>query len=291
MRYVLLCLLVMLLPGVTSADATTARRSMLVESSQLIHPETSKERFTDSITYIDVRSRDAYAAGHLPGARHLDAGEWKAAFGDGAEAAEWTTRIAKVLVDPDQTVIVYDATTTPSAARIWWILKYWGVDDVRLLDGGYRAWHAAGGEPSTRVPTVTQPADFTAAASAERLATFAQVQEAARQSDRGVCLVDVRTTQEHKAGKIPTARHLNWEELVDSDTGKLRPFGDIKTLLDRVGFDPRQPAFTYCGSGGRAAVMAFAMEYVGGKPAANYYGSYRDWNTKQPAGGGQPAAR
>jgi thiosulfate/3-mercaptopyruvate sulfurtransferase len=278
------CLLLLIAPAFTHADDTMAKRNMLVQAVNLLNPKESKEALED-VTFIDVRSRDAYDQGHLPGARHVDAAEWKAAFGDGTDTLEWSQRISSVLPNEHGTVVVYDEATTPTAARIWWILKYWGADDVRLLDGGYRAWQAAGGTPSTTTPKSGEPIDFTAQPQPERLATYQQVLDVANSGAGRACLVDARTAQENTAGKIPTANHLNWEALVDAETGTLRPPAELEQLLEPTGFDASEPspAITYCQSGGRASLMAFAMELVSGEPVANYYGSWGEWSKKEGA--------
>jgi len=259
------------------------------ESPLLIEPATlaahldGEPQFGDrQVTLIDVRPAEAYRQGAIGNARHVNPGQWKAAFGDGTDAAAWSERIGTVLAGPRSTVVVYNGQFSPSAARVWWILKYWGVEDVRILNGGMTAWRAEVGRttPPAEADNQQPPVDFQATPHPERLARFGDVQQIASDPDRAVCLVDVRTDQENAAGAIPTARHLNWEELVDPQSGKLRDPDELQSLLARIGFDPENPAVTYCQSGGRASVMAFAIELVGGKPAANYYGSWGDWSER-----------
>ena len=95
------------------------------------------------VTVLDVRYRmggppgpDEYAAGHVPGARWVDHAEWAKEFGDGRDAEGWGKRIGRLGIGSDSTVVVYDDSRSKDAARIWWVLRYWGVEDVRLLNGG-----------------------------------------------------------------------------------------------------------------------------------------------------------
>ena len=250
---------------------------LLIEPATLANLVSDSPQPTETLVVLDVRSAEAYAEGHIAGAVHVDGKQWKSTFGDGDNAEAWTELIGKLLPSSRATVVVVDSKVSPSAARTWWILKYWGVDDVRILDGGMQAWLAEGGTLSTDTPAAVEASTFKAVAQPERYANFQQVQAIALGKGSPVCLIDTRTDKENSDGFIPTARHLNWEELVDADTGKLLPVDQLRQLLAGVEFDPAKPAVTYCGGGGRAAVMAFAIELATGKPAANYHGSWGDW--------------
>jgi len=272
---VLLCCLTAL------AHAEDEAPELLVEAQTLISNRAGGGQFNDRpVQLIDVRSLEDYQAGNIRGSRHIDVADWKAAFGDGTDAKAWSERLSQnglIARENDQTVIVYDSTLSPNATRIWWILKYWGVNDVRVLDGGYESWKAAGGDVFPHAVNVSSPpSGFEAKPHPTRLATIEQVREAT--GDNATCLVDTRTDRENNAGKIPTARHLDWQELVVADTGKLRAIGELQQLFAHVNYDPEQPTITYCQSGGRASMMAFAMEHVTGKPVANYYGSWGEWS-------------
>lgn len=260
--------------------ATESQPEMLLEPATLVeHFAGRKAIGEENVILLDVRSEEGFEKEHLPGARHIDAGKWKAAFGDGTDGQAWSERIAKALVtlEDGSTVVVYDEAFSPSAARIWWILKYWGVEDVRVLNGGLAAWKSAGGETvSSPTAVPDSPTEFTARPNPDRLATYQDMQQILGAGGE-TCVVDTRSDEENTAGYIPSATHLNWQELIVAETGKLRPKKQLQTLLDRVEFDPATRTVTYCHSGGRAAVMAFAMELASGKPVANYHGSWSDW--------------
>lgn len=285
MRLFVLLMLLCLSAGFAQAEDTTT--GLLVEPQTLAAHLAGDQQFGDrQVLLIDVRPLEDYQAGNIRGARHVDVAQWKAAFGDGTDTAAWSERLSEnglIARENDQTVIVYDRATTPSATRIWWILKYWGVDDVRVLDGGFAAWKAAGGEVFPHAVNVSSPpSGYEATPHPDRLATIEQVRDAT--GDDATCLVDTRTEQENTSGKIPTARHLDWQELVTEDTGKLRPLGQLQQLFSRVEYDPESPTITYCQSGGRASMMAFAMEHATGKPVANYHGSWGEWSKRRSAG-------
>lgn len=101
--------------------------------------------------------RDAYDAGHLPGAYFVDLDtELAGPPGEGGRhplpsASIVEAALRRAGVSEDTSVVVYDAANSMAAARAWWIFRYFGVRDVRVLDGGFAAWRAAGGEVSTEV--------------------------------------------------------------------------------------------------------------------------------------------
>lgn len=228
---------------------------------------------------LDVRSPEAFSEGTIPGARRVDVSQWKAKINEGAGADFWSEQLGALGVREDSTVIVFDEAVTPTAARAWWVLKYWGVDDARLLNGGWTAWRRAGLKTAPgddTPPDSSRP--FPAEAQPERLATTGEVLNAAA-GDGATCLVDTRTQREVGEGVIPSARHLEWSDLVHPQTGELRSAEQLQRMLARVGFDPKSPAVSYCRSGGRASVMAFAMELMGGEKVANYFGSYSAWSS------------
>ncbi|MEM6330555.1 MAG: rhodanese-like domain-containing protein [Planctomycetota bacterium] len=254
------------------------------------------------LVVIDVRSRSAYDEWHVPSARWVDVGAWTAAFGEagayGKNAAAWSERIGALGIDADTTVVVYDRFFSPGAARVWWLLRYWGVDDVRLLDGGPFAYQRV----AMRVPESRAagrpPADFVAKPQTYRLATRAGVLSRIAADSRSTgCLIDTRSDREFAGGAIPTASHSDWRAYVDAETGRLKPPAELRRLLRAAGVVGAAPAaergggsaadaqpavVTYCRTGGRASVVAFVAELVTGEPAANYWGSWNDWTRQQP---------
>src|SRR5262249_44162015 len=97
-------------------------------------------------------------------------------------------------------------------------------------------------------------------------------------------ILDTRSTAEHcgtearakRGGAIPGAKHLEWSDTLDRD-GRFKSASAIQKLLNQAGVDPAKPVTTYCQSGGRAALMAFVLELMGGKEVRNYYRSWSEW--------------
>ena len=229
---------------------------------------------------------EAYRAGHLPGARFADLDtELAGRRGVGGrhplpEPADFEGAMRRRGVSSDSAVVVYDAADGVPAARAWWDIRYFGHHDVRVLDGGYAAWVAAG-LPVTAEEPVVELGDFMArpgglpvldADSAARLAT-------------GGMLIDVRVPERFRgevepvdpiAGHIPGAVNL-------PTTGNVGPDGrflDGETLANRfesLGAGDGEPVGAYCGSGVNAAHTVFAMTLADLPTPALYVGSWSNW--------------
>lgn len=162
---------------------------------------------------------DEFAAGHLPGARRVDGPALELGDTSPAAIAAWQDHTASLVaalgIEPDSTIITYDAGSL-YATRPWWVLRYLGHDDVRVLDGGLAAWHAAGGTVATGMDAGLEPvspAGATPTASTVRsdlLAPLAEVEAAL--GDPEVVIVDARTPEEYVAGHIPGAVNLDYPQ-------------------------------------------------------------------------------
>jgi thiosulfate/3-mercaptopyruvate sulfurtransferase len=235
------------------------------------------------VRILDARSQDAYKEGHVPGAAWVDHATWSRAFAKSQDFDTWTKHLAVIGVDTNMRVIVYDDNLNKDAARIWWILRYWGVKDVRLLNGGWKGWLAAGGKPSKdAAPEIRRGAQEFQADKA-RLATKDDLLKLLK--DKPPQIIDARSSGEYCGtqetakhnGSIPGAVHLEWSDLLDMKTGRFKSADELTKLYKDAGIDPSKPAVTYCQSGGRAAVMAFGLELMGGKDVRNYYRSWAEW--------------
>jgi thiosulfate/3-mercaptopyruvate sulfurtransferase len=249
----------------------------------LIEPADLAKSDHQRLVILDARDSKKYAAGHIPGARWIDQPTWAKAFRDGQDVGEWGRRLAEFGIDGKRPVVVYDDTMSKDAARIWWILRYWDTGDVRLLNGGWPGWQAAGLPTSTDVPSPAPPGKLAPQPRGERLATKDLVVRSLPGNGRQI--IDTRSASEFcgtekmakRAGAIPTAKHLEWKDLLDAKTQRFKTAEDLRRLFQDAGIDPKKPAITYCHSGGRAAVMAFALELMGGDDVRNYYASWGEW--------------
>lgn len=244
-------------------------------------------------TLIDVRWRlggppgvAQFHAGHLPGAVYVDLDtELAAPAGAGGRhplptTADFEAAMRRAGVSRDRAVVVYDDADATVAARAWWLLRYFGHDCVRVLDGGFRAWQAAGQPLSTEDVTVA-PGDFTAVSGHMPALDAAGAAEVAR---AGV-LLDARAPARYRgetepvdpvAGHIPGALSAPTAENVTA-SGLFRSVADLRARFADLGVDAGSATVgVYCGSGVTAAHEVLALELTGFQ-AALYVGSWSEW--------------
>lgn len=231
--------------------------------------------------------RETYDAGHLPGAYYVDVDtELAGPPGAGGRHPLPSTEVVQAAlrrcgVSAGTPVVVYDAATSLSAARAWWIFRYFGLTGVRVLDGGLAAWRDTGGEVVTDVPAAGS-GDFVASPGWVPMLTAA---EAAELPAHG-WLLDVRTRERYAgenepidpvAGHVPGAVNAPAADLQNAD-GTFRPPSELRSYLAALGIDETAEVGTYCGSGITAAQASLALASAGVESAV-YVGSWSDWIT------------
>jgi thiosulfate/3-mercaptopyruvate sulfurtransferase len=217
-------------------------------------------------------------------------------------AGDFAAAMRRAGVSDDRTVVVYDEADSTAAARAWWLLRYFGHPSVRVLDGGFRAWTAAGhaaesgpsgapgspgtielpGTPSIAPAPGTPLGDFSASPGHLPLLDA----DGAAALARTGLLLDARAGERYRgetepvdpvAGHIPGAVSAPTAENVNAD-GTFRPAADLAARFRGLGVTSESEVGVYCGSGVTAAHQALALS-VAGLPAALYIGSWSDWIT------------
>jgi thiosulfate/3-mercaptopyruvate sulfurtransferase len=257
------------------------------------HPEAlaSTEWLSEHLDDPDVRILDgramwgpgeaAYQEGHIPGAVYVDVLN-DLSDPDGAvpalipPPAAFEALMERLGVDNDTTVVVYDDEGGAWMARLWWALRYYGHEDVKLLNGGLTSWTLAG-LPLEEGSNVPAPVSFAAHANPELLATLDDVQQAI--ADPGVAVIDARSTVEYRSGHVPTAVNVPAPANLDPASHQLLPADDLELLWSGAGLDPAQPAITSCGGGYYAALDLFALSQLGNEQASLYDGSWLEWES------------
>jgi thiosulfate/3-mercaptopyruvate sulfurtransferase len=243
---------------------------------------------------LDVRWRlggppgiDAYRAGHLPRAVFVDLDADLAAEPGPAgrhplpSAGRFQEAMRRAGVSTGSTVVVYDETDATSAARAWWLLRYFGHRDCHVLDGGFRAWRAAGGQVSTGECAAPGRGDFTArpghmpvldADAAASLARRGHLLDArARERYRGE-----REPIDPVAGHIPGSVSAPTTANIGAD-GRFLPAAGLRARFAALGAAGRDGMVgVYCGSGVTAAHEVLALELAGYR-ASLYVGSWSNW--------------
>lgn len=278
---------VVLWPIVSMAGAAAeyARPDLVLEPTQLARAEIASQ-----FVILDARPQKDYDHEHVPGARRVDHDAWKAAFAKSEDVAGWSRRIGALGIGPGCKVVVYDNKGVKDAARIWWILKYWGIKDVRLLNGGWKGWKSSGLPTTDAVPAEAPPVHFTATRDRKRLATMKQIlallprhrlQIVDARSEDEFCGIDLRGNK--RGGAIPGAKHLEWSELIDQRTQRFKRPDQLQRLFEQADIDLNRPTASHCNGGGRAAVMAFTLELMGAQDVRNYYRGWGEWGNAEHA--------
>lgn len=263
----------------------------------LVSPEWLHEHVGDpGLRVVDFRwylvgrqGRDAYLAGHIPGAVFVDL---DAVTGKGPGRHPLPTKqqfqdeMRRAGVGTSSKVVVYDDAGGSIAARLWFLLGWFGHGAQAVLDSGLQGW----GEPlETAVPFV-EPGDFKAKAPPRsRVVDFAQVKRLSASRARaraGRVIVDARVGDRYrgekepidpKKGHIPGAVSAPWIENLDSEARFKSP-AELRRRYEALGVDGKNGAVVYCGSGVNACHDLLALELAGISDVRLYEGSWSDWS-------------
>ncbi|WP_338747974.1 sulfurtransferase [Janibacter alittae] len=255
--------------------------------SELAEPGPSGPVVLDVQFTLTGDGADLYAGGHLPDAPFVDldavlAGEPGAGGRHPLpDPAVLQAGLRAAGVDDDSHVVVYDQASSLAAARAWWVLRWAGLTDVRVLDGGLAAWRDAGGAVSTGAVSPT-PGSVTVRPGSVPVLT---ADGAADLTEAGV-LVDARAPERYRgevepidpvAGHVPGAVNVPMGDLT-TDEGRLRSPQELRARFAAEGIDGSTVVGSYCGSGVTAAHTALALHEIGIE-AAVYVGSWSHWVT------------
>lgn len=265
----------------------------------LIEPaELARLQEHDHIVVVDVRhdlasplrwGRDSYVAWHIPGAvfAHLDEDLSGTRTGSNGRhplpsPAETAARFGRLGIDGSRPVVAYDQHNGMIAARLWWMLRWLGHDDVRVLDGGFARWE--------REHRPVEPGERPPRGVAFRAASPGRVADAAwllAELPRGrIVVVDARAAERYRgdvepldpvAGHIPGALNHPFSRNLHSD-GTFRPAGELRTMFETLlGSRAAGDVVHQCGSGVSACHNLLAMEHAGLSGSLLYPGSWSEW--------------
>jgi len=234
--------------------------------------------------------QQAYTEGHIPGAVYADLGELLSGPVTGMNGRHplpdpqaFADGLASLGAGNDTTIVAYDAQDSMFAARLWWLLRWIGHENVSVLNGGLAAWTAAGGNLTVEVPAHPR-GNLGLRQRAMPTVTFADV--LANVETRQRQLIDARSPDRYRGenetidptgGHIPGALNRWFKDNLDAD-GRFKPAArlneEFKSLL---GDTPAQQVVHQCGSGVTACHNLLAMEIAGMKGATLYPGSWSEW--------------
>jgi thiosulfate/3-mercaptopyruvate sulfurtransferase len=238
---------------------------------------------------LDLRPPEAFTAGHIPTAIHLDLWGVSLIDTDPAPLKAFLWMIEHVLavhgVDAATPVVVYDEHSGVRAARAFWFLEHFGHPSVRVLDGGFNAWVAAG-LPVTRDAAPAPKSEWTGARDERTLATWKDVKRAIGRSD--TVILDTRTDAEHegslvrarRGGAVPGAVHIEWTRNL-AESGEFKSADELKKMYEDAGVTPDREVITYCQGAYRAANSYLALRLLGYPRVRMYIGSWKEWGDRE----------
>lgn len=248
-------------------------------------------RILDASWYLPAAGRNPqaeYEQAHIPGARFFDIDE----ISDGRSALphmappveKFMSRMRAMGVGDGHQVVVYDGAGLMSAARVWWLFKLMGQENVAVLDGGFPKWQAEE-RPVEDMPPIPRDRHMTVRFQNQLVRDVTQVAHASKLGAPQI--VDARSAVRFRgeaeepreglrAGHVPGSRNVPFGELL-TEAGTMKDEEGIRAVFEGAGVDLQKPIITTCGSGVTAAVLALALERIGHKDWSLYDGSWAEW--------------
>jgi len=275
-----------ILPPRTSGAEGYVNPQLLIETHEL-----AKRLGEAGLRLVDLRTAEEYGTGHILGAVHLGTQAL-----DDLKANQQGLPIPKARAEElfgglgigeTTRVVAYDGPKTPyGAARLFFVLEFFGHDKVQVLNGGFRKWAQEGRPLSTDVPTPLK-ATFVARPRQELLATAEQVR--GKLSDPKVCLLDARTVGEYagedvwaeRGGRIPGAVNVDYLSTVRRDDHTFKSAEELRRIFEAAGVTPDRETITYCHTGARATHDYFVLRLLGYQKLKNYDGSWIEWGNSE----------
>ncbi len=272
---------------------TETASKFLVETSWLAERMGAPDLIIlDGSMHLPTAQRDAFAEykqEHIPGAMFFDindiSNEKSSLPHMLPSAAKFASRMRKMGIGDGMRIVVYDSEGLYSAARVWWMFRTMGHEDVAVLNGGLKKWKAEGRPVTDEVTQLRTPRHFTGRLIAELVRDKDDVQGLI--ASKTTQIVDARsagrfagTVTEPRAGlrsgHIPSSKNVPFGSLLNPD-GTLKPASELTSIFKAAGVDAAKPVVATCGSGVTAGVIALALAQLGQTNAAVYDGSWSEW--------------
>ncbi len=248
-------------------------------------------RVLDGTMFMAAEGRDGrkeYEAGHIPGARFFDIDDISDARSELPHMVppveKFMSKLRAMGVGDGHQVVVYDAKGLFSAARVWWLFRLMGQDNIAVLDGGFPKWQTEG-RAIEDMPPLVRDRHMTVRRQNHMVKDVTQVSAASKLGDHEI--LDARSTARFRGeapeprpglrpGHIPGAKNVPYTDLLNADMTMKAP-DELRAVFAAAGVDLTKPVITSCGSGVTAAVINLALERIGKTDHALYDGSWTEW--------------
>ncbi|HZJ95687.1 MAG TPA: sulfurtransferase [Thiopseudomonas sp.] len=247
---------------------------------------------------IDIRSPDAYAAGHIPGAISAPYGQWRGpAHNPGQLSSDdaFQQLLRQLGLTDQQPIVVYssgdDETDFGATARVYWTLKYLGLTKLSILNGGFREWTKAQQQISSEASAIT--ASQYSVRSNPQLAIFKdELLEKITEQNPVHQLLDsrpplfyqgkVKAPTASVGGTIATAQNTPFTQWFNQADTRVRPVAEIKQLVREQGLDQAQETLSFCNTGHWAATNWFVLSELAELPQVRLYpASMAEWTQSE----------
>ena len=243
---------------------------------------------------VDYDPENAYRKGHIKGASLI---WWKRDINDPVTRDiigknQFEKLMSRNGITPSSEVILYGDFNNWFAAFVFWVFKYYGHKDIKIMNGGRKKWELENREYTTNEPSITLT---TYAAQPPDEGLHAYFFDVRRSLDREESvLVDVRSPKEftgeitappeypmehaQRGGHIPGAKNIPWATAVNDSDGTFKSFEDLKKIYSEKEITPDKHVISYCRIGERSSHTWFVLKYLLGYPTVrNYDGSWTEW--------------
>jgi thiosulfate/3-mercaptopyruvate sulfurtransferase len=232
--------------------------------------------------------RAEYDTAHIPGARFFDIDDISDARSELPHMAppveKFMSKLRAMGVGDGHQVVVYDAKGLFSAARVWWLFRLMGQDNIAVLDGGFPKWQAEG-RATEDMPPIIRDRHMTVRRQNQMIKDVTQVAAAAKLGDYEI--LDARSAPRFRgeapepraglrAGHIPGSKNVPYTDLLKADM-TMKDSNALRAVFAAAGVDMTKPVITSCGSGVTAAIINLALERIGKTDHALYDGSWTEW--------------
>jgi len=265
--------------------------SCLVSTDWLArHLDAPDVRVVDGSHHLGPAGRDARAefeTAHIPGAVFFEIDDISDSSSDLPHMApppeKFASRVRKLGLGDGNRIVIYDNSDLWSAARVWWMFRLFGHQDVAVLDGGLAKWKAEN-RPLDDMPTVPRERHFTPRRDATLVRDVTDVARASKIGDQQI--IDARAPGRFagsepepraglRSGHIPGSINVPYTSLIEN--GVMRPEAELRAVFEAAGLDFSRPVIASCGSGITAAVQGLALHRIGHRDWGLYDGSWAEW--------------